>query len=42
MFEFEDMKNLESLIKTYNDFPPKGIAFKDILEIMNDPEVFGN
>ena len=34
------MKNLESLIKTYNDFPQKGIAFKDILEIMHDPEVF--
>ena len=34
------MKNLESLIKTYNDFPKKGIAFKDILEIMHDPEVF--
>ena len=34
------MKNLESLIKTYNDFPQKGIAFKDILRIMQDPEVF--
>ena len=34
------MKNLESLIKTYNDFPKKGIAFKDILGIMQDPEVF--
>ena len=34
------MKNLESLIKTYNDFPQKGIAFKDILGIMQDPEVF--
>ena len=34
------MKNLESLIKTYNDFPQKGIAFKDILGIMHDPEVF--
>ena len=34
------MKNLESLIKTYNDFPQKGIAFKDILGIMEDPEVF--
>ena len=37
---FEGMKNLESLIKTYNDFPQKGIAFKDILGIMHDPEVF--
>ena len=34
------MKNLESLIKTYNDFPKKGIAFKDILGIMQDTEVF--
>ena len=34
------MKNLENLIKTYNDFPQKGIAFKDILGIMHDPEVF--
>ena len=40
MFRFESMKNLESLIKTYNDFPKKGIAFKDILGIMHDPEVF--
>ena len=34
------MKNLESLIKTYNNFPKKGIAFKDILGIIQDPEVF--
>ena len=34
------MKNLESLIKTYNDFPQKGIAFKDILGLIHDPEVF--
>ena len=34
------MKNLESLIKTYNDFPQKGIAFKDVLGIIQDPEVF--
>ena len=34
------MKILESLIKTYNDFPQKGIAFKDILGIIQDPEVF--
>ena len=34
------MKNLESLIKTYNDFPQKGIAFKDILGIIEDPAVF--
>ena len=40
MLRFESMKNLESLIKTYNDFPRKGIAFKDILGIIQDPEVF--
>ena len=34
------MKKLESLIKTYNDFPKKGIAFKDVLGIIQDPEVF--
>ena len=34
------MKNLEGLIKTYNDFPKKGIAFKDILGIIQDTEVF--
>ena len=34
------MKNLERLIKTYNDFPKKGIAFKDILGVMQDNEVF--
>ena len=34
------MKNLESLIKTYNDFPQKGIAFKDVLGIIQDPDVF--
>ena len=34
------MRNLESLIKTYNDFPKKGIAFKDVLGIIQDTEVF--
>ena len=34
------MQKLESLIKTYNDFPQKGIAFKDVLGIIQDPEVF--
>ena len=34
------MKNLENLIKTYYDFPKKGIAFKDVLEIIQDSEVF--
>ena len=34
------MKKLESLIKTYYDFPKKGVAFKDILGIIQDPDVF--
>ena len=34
------MKKLESLIKTYYDFPKKGIAFKDLLGIIQDAEVF--
>ena len=34
------MKNLESLIKTYDNFPKKGIAFKDVLGIIQDSEVF--
>ena len=34
------MKNLETLIKTYYDFPQKGVAFKDMLGIMQDTEVF--
>ena len=34
------MKKLENLIKTYYDFPKKGIAFKDILGIIQDPEIF--
>ena len=35
-----DYEKLESLIKTYNDFPKKGIAFKDLLGIIQYPEVF--
>ena len=34
------MQKLETFIKTYYDFPKKGIAFKDILGIIQDPEVF--
>ena len=34
------MEKLESLIKTYYDFPKKGIAFKDLLGIIQDAEVF--
>ena len=34
------MKKLEKLILTYKDFPKKGINFKDVLEIIQEPEVF--
>ena len=34
------MKNLEKLISTYKDFPKKGVNFKDVLEIIQEPEVF--
>jgi len=34
------MKKLVELISTYKDFPQKGINFKDVLEIMQEPEVF--
>ena len=34
------MENLESLIKTYYDFPKKGIAFYDIATILANPKEF--
>ena len=34
------MKKLEELISTYKDFPKKGINFKDVLEIIQEPEIF--
>jgi len=34
------MQKLESLIRTYHNFPKKGIAFKDLLGIIQDSEVF--
>ena len=34
------MKKLEEFISTYKDFPKKGINFKDVLEIIQEPEVF--
>jgi len=34
------MKKLEDLILTYKDFPKKGIDFKDVLEILQYPEIF--
>ena len=34
------MKNFEDLILTYKDFPKKGIDFKDVLEILQYPDIF--
>ena len=34
------MNKLEQLISSYKDFPKKGIYFKDVLPIMQEPEVF--
>ena len=34
------MKKLENFISTYKDFPKKGIYFRDVLEILQEPDVF--
>ena len=34
------MKSLDGLIDTYKDYPKKGIDFKDVLGIIQEPEVF--
>jgi len=34
------MKKLEDLIRTYKDFPKAGIDFKDVLEILQYPDIF--
>jgi len=34
------MKKLKELITTYYDYPKKGIEFKDVLEIIQDPNIF--
>ena len=34
------MKKLEDLILTYKDFPKKGIEFKDLLGITQEPAIF--
>ena len=36
------MKKLEDLISTYENFPKKGINFKDVLEIVHEPAVFNS
>ena len=34
------MKGLKELIDTYKDYPKKGIEFKDVLGIIQHPEIF--
>ncbi len=34
------MKKLIELIETYKDFPKKGIEFKDVLGIIQEPKIF--
>ena len=34
------MKSLKEFIDTYKDFPTKGIDFKDVLEILQYPDIF--
>ena len=34
------MESLRELIDTYNDFPKQGIDFKDVLGIMQHPQIF--
>ena len=34
------MKNLIEVIETYKDFPNKGIDFKDVLGIIQEPKEF--
>ena len=34
------MNSLKAFIDTYKDFPKKGIEFKDVLGIMQDPGIF--
>ncbi len=34
------MKNLKKFIDTYNDFPKKGIDFKDVFGIIQEPSIF--
>ena len=34
------MKKFEDLILTYEDFPKKGIEFRDVLEILQYPDIF--
>ena len=40
LLRLRSMKKLEDFIITYNDFPKKGIDFKDLLEILQYPDIF--
>ena len=35
-----NIKRLKELIDTYNDYPKQGIEFKDVLGIIQEPQVF--
>ena len=37
---FAKLDQLERLISNYKDFPKKGIVFRDVLEILQDPIIF--
>lgn len=37
---FAKLDQLERLISSYKDFPKKGIVFRDVLEILQDPIIF--
>ena len=34
------MKSLKEFIDTYKDYPKKGIEFKDVLGIIQEPRIF--
>ena len=34
------MQKLKEIIETYKDYPQKGIDFKDVLEVIQEPEIF--
>ena len=36
------MKKLADFIPTYENFPKSGISFKDVLEIIQEPEIFSD
>ena len=37
---FAKLDQLKNLISSYKDFPKKGIVFRDVLEILQDPIIF--